>query len=202
MTISSTIVRTSFTMADGVRIIGDVGGDPAAPTAVLMHGGGQTRHSWSGAMRSLMAAGYHVINYDARGHGESDWSADGDYSLSLRARDLGEILHDARGPIGLVGASMGGATALFAVGEQIQPQPDAIVLVDIVPHPDPVGTGKIRAFMSANPEGFASLDEAADAAREFGHLIDPYLLIDRIEHARIPVPEITAVAVAQIPGEP
>ncbi|HEX7872306.1 MAG TPA: alpha/beta hydrolase [Sphingobium sp.] len=163
----SSLAGTVFRMSDGVRIIADVGGDPAAPTVVLMHGGGQTRHSWSGAMRALVEAGYHVINFDARGHGESDWSPDGVYTLSIRARDLGEILRHNRGPVAFVGASMGGATALYAVGEHVEPAPAALVMVDIVPRPNPVGTGKIKAFMGANPEGFASLDEAADAVAAY-----------------------------------
>ena len=48
-------------MSDGVDLVGDVGGNPSAPTVVLLHGGGQTRYSWSEAMRTLMAAGYQVI---------------------------------------------------------------------------------------------------------------------------------------------
>lgn len=161
------IRRVEYRMPDGVRLVADVGGDPSRPTVVLMHGGGQTRYSWSGALRALVGAGYHVINFDARGHGDSDWSADGDYSMSLRARDLGEVLKDVRGPVAFVGASMGGATALFAVGEDVPPAPAAIVMVDIVPRPDPVGSAKIRNFMAANPEGFATLDEAADAVAAY-----------------------------------
>lgn len=158
-----------FITRDGVRLVADVGGDPCAPTVVLMHGGGQTRHSWSGAMRALIDAGYHVINYDARGHGESDWSRDGDYSMSLRARDLGDVVAEVTGPIALVGASMGGATALFAIGERSAPRPAALVMVDIVPKPNVAGTERIRAFMAANPEGFADLDEAADAVAAYNH---------------------------------
>jgi pimeloyl-ACP methyl ester carboxylesterase len=159
--------RREFIMEDGVRIVADVGGDPDRPTAVLMHGGGQTRHSWSGAMRALVDVGYHVINFDARGHGESGWSANGDYSLSLRAKDLGEVLSGRRGPVAYVGASMGGATALFAVGEGTQPAPTAIVMVDIVPRPDPIGTSRIKAFMAANPEGFTTIDQAVDAVAAY-----------------------------------
>jgi len=161
------IAQHIFPMPDGVRLAADVGGDPAAATVVLMHGGGQTRHSWSGAMTALIAAGYHVINYDARGHGESDWSPTGNYDLHLRAHDLAAITAGLRTPIAWVGASLGGATALHAIGERIVPTASAIVLVDIVPRPDPVGTGKITAFMLANPQGFANVEEAADAVARY-----------------------------------
>lgn len=157
------IARRDYRMRDGVNIVADVGGNPAAPTIVLMHGGGQTRHSWSRALEAAVNAGYHGINFDARGHGESDWSPDGNYSLTVRAKDLGEVLQGTQGPVAYVGASMGGATALFAVGENVEPGPAALIMVDIVPKPSIEGTDRIATFMKANPQGFASLDEAADA---------------------------------------
>ena len=58
--------------AHGLSLVGDEGGSPDAPTVLLMHGGGQTRHSWGSTMARLVEQGYHVINIDARGHGESD----------------------------------------------------------------------------------------------------------------------------------
>jgi pimeloyl-ACP methyl ester carboxylesterase len=128
-----------------------------------MHGGGQTRHSWSGAMRALLANGYRVINFDSRGHGDSGWSPDGVYTMPQRAMDLAVVLRDVRGPVAFVGASLGGITALFAVGMDIEPSPSAIVLVDIVPRPDPVGAARILKFMQSYPGGFPSLEEAADA---------------------------------------
>lgn len=57
--------------AKGVELVGDVGGDSSAPIVILLHGGGQTRHSWGGAMRELVRRGYCVINLDARGYGDS-----------------------------------------------------------------------------------------------------------------------------------
>jgi alpha-beta hydrolase superfamily lysophospholipase len=66
-----------FQTRDGLSLVADVGGADNAPTVILAHGGGQTRHSWSGAMERLIQEGYHVINFDARGHGESDWAPDG-----------------------------------------------------------------------------------------------------------------------------
>ena len=145
-------VRTEF-IADDVTLVADVAGDPDAPTVVLMHGGGQTRHSWSGAMRALLDEGYRVINYDARGHGESSWSADGVYTFARRAADLRTVLAEIAAPVALVGASMGGLTAMQAIGEGALPS--AVVLVDIVLRPEPRGVQRIRNFMRANPGGFA-----------------------------------------------
>jgi pimeloyl-ACP methyl ester carboxylesterase len=148
-------------VAPDVEIVADVAGPRGAPTVILGHGGGQTRHSWDKAEEQLAAAGYFAINYDLRGHGDSDWSKDGDYSLESRADDLAAIaLHGSR-PFALVGASLGGITAMVAASRGLEPA--ALVLVDIVPKMSQKGVAKITAFMTGNPDGFASLEEAADA---------------------------------------
>jgi pimeloyl-ACP methyl ester carboxylesterase len=153
--------------AMGVELVGDVGGDPTAPAIVLLHGGGQTRHSWGGAMRELVARGYHVINLDARGHGDSEWAPDGDYSLEALAGDLERVIAMLPSKPALVGASMGGATSLYLAGVRAQTIAAALVLVDIVPRINPIGAARIRAFMSGHAGGFATLDEAADAVAAY-----------------------------------
>lgn len=160
---NSTIEVRRYRGADGITLVADVGGDPSAPPVVLLHGGGQTRHSWRGAMRELMARGYHVINFDARGHGDSDWSPDGAYRVDVLAADLRSIVATLPEPPALVGASMGGATSLYATGMSTEPFARALVLVDVVPRIDPAGAKKIMAFMGARSDGFATLEEAADA---------------------------------------
>ncbi|MES2496604.1 MAG: alpha/beta fold hydrolase [Pseudomonadota bacterium] len=153
--------------AHGLTLVGDVGGPENAPTVVLMHGGGQTRHSWAGTMDRLVAHGYHVINLDARGHGESDWAPDGNYHPSEQARDLWAVLKTVRRPVALVGASMGGMTAFHAIGSSDTPIADALVMVDIVLKPAPAGADRIKAFMGAYPNGFATVEEAADAVATY-----------------------------------
>jgi pimeloyl-ACP methyl ester carboxylesterase len=163
-------------MADSVRtqrypngnliLVGDEGGPDGAPLVVLLHGGGQTRHAWGGAMNRLMGAGYHVINFDSRGHGESDWAPDGDYSMDARASDVGAVMSGIDAPTALVGASMGGISAFFALGKQMV-SAKALILVDIVLRPAQAGVEKIMTFMRANPDGFASLEEAAAAVAAY-----------------------------------
>lgn len=160
------MVRTRHFVVDhGIRLVGDVSGDAAAPCVVLMHGGGQTRYSWLKAGRTLAEKGYQVVNFDARGHGESDWAGPGGYSIARHAADLRAIVSEVEGPVALVGASLGGVTALRAMADGIRPA--AVVLVDIVPNPDLRGVERIRDFMLARPEGFASLEEAADAIASY-----------------------------------
>lgn len=157
--------RQEFRASDGLTLVGDVGGPECAPLVLLMHGGGQTRHSWAGAMRSLVGAGYRVANLDARGHGESEWSPTRAYTIHDRIKDIHAVVDGCGTPFALVGASMGGLTSIHAVGEGLSPA--AIVLVDIVPDMEPKGVERIVGFMNAHHGGFASLEEAADAVAAY-----------------------------------
>ncbi len=148
-------------VAGGLHIVADEYGERGAPAIILGHGGGQTRHSWDRAGAEMARAGYHVINYDLLGHGESDWEPDGDYSFARRCADLDVISSLVERPVAFVGASLGGLSAMVTAARGLVP--DAMVLVDIVAKVSEVGVGRILGFMSASPEGFASVEEAADA---------------------------------------
>ena len=158
-----------FETQPGFFVTADAEGDPANPPVLLLHGGGQTRHSWGDTARMMAEAGWYAIAPDARGHGDSDWSAEGHYSIDHLANDLRAIMAQLPQKPALVGASMGGMTALIAEGERPGPEPlsSAIVLVDIAPKPEQKGIERIFAFMSSNHDGFASLDEAADAVAAY-----------------------------------
>lgn len=148
-------------VAGGLHIVADELGERGAPAIILGHGGGQTRHSWDRAGVEMARAGYHVINYDLLGHGESDWEPDGDYSFARRSADLEAICDYAARPVAFVGASLGGLSAMVAACRGLVP--DALVLVDIVAKFSQVGIDRILGFMSSSPNGFASVEEAADA---------------------------------------
>jgi non-heme chloroperoxidase len=149
--------------AQGVTIAGDSWGDPEGPLVLLQHGGGQTRHAWKNVGEALSGVGYYAVAFDARGHGDSDWAADGVYGQDIMVEDLACVLRAlGRQRAVLVGASMGGATSLVAVGED-RVDATALVLVDIAPRIEPEGVEKIQAFMNQRPEGFDSLEEVAQA---------------------------------------
>jgi pimeloyl-ACP methyl ester carboxylesterase len=156
-----------FQTPDGLTLVGNVGGSSKAAAVVLLHGGGQTRHSWAGAMQHLIERGYFVVNYDARGHGDSDWASDGDYSLNALASDLRAVLSSITGPAALVGASMGGMTSFYAVGSAHHTIADALVMVDIALRPALAGVQKIQQFMTGHHEGFTTLAEAAEAVTAY-----------------------------------
>ena len=110
--------------------------------------------------------GWTVIALDARGHGDSDWSPSGDYSTDALIRDLRAVVDTLSAPPILVGASMGGMTALVGHGESGN-LADSLVLVDIVPKVEPAGLQRIMDFMAGAPDGFRSLQEVADAVHHY-----------------------------------
>jgi non-heme chloroperoxidase len=160
--------RIDFTGRDGVNIAADCGGDAGAPVVLLLHGGGQTRHSWRRTATALVGRGFRVVSIDLRGHGESDWSPTKAYDLDDFAGDLRSVMAQLSNPPAVVGASLGGLAALTVLGEERNPGvARALVLVDVVPRLSTEGTGRISEFLNAHLQGFASIEEAAEAVAAY-----------------------------------
>jgi peroxiredoxin len=152
----------------GVRIVADRLGDPQARAVVFLHGGGQTRRSWAKAAAAVANRGWQAVTIDLRGHGESDWSSEGDYRVVSFAADVQEVLRTLPPQPVLVGASLGGFTSMLLEGELAPGTAGAVVLVDIVPDMEQSGATRIHSFMADRVEsGFASLEEVADAIAEY-----------------------------------
>lgn len=131
-------------------------------SVLLLHGGGQTRHSWRATGRRLAESGWATLALDARGHGDSDWAPDGDYGSAAHARDIAEVAAQLEDRPVLVGASMGGLAALAA--QAADPTlARALVLVDITPTSEPAGIEHIHNFMRQGLDGFDTLDDALAA---------------------------------------
>jgi pimeloyl-ACP methyl ester carboxylesterase len=147
---------------DGLKLAGSAFGEPANPPVLFFHGGGQSRNAWLGSARKVAEAGYYGISFDLRGHGESDWAADGDYLLDAFGRDVEKLLTQFHHPVTLVGASRGGQSVL--VGGSRHPQRvRLIMLADVAPDMRDEGVDGIRAFYAQSIEGFATLDDAAES---------------------------------------
>ena len=154
--------RVTFQGDEGLTLVGDAHGNPAAPPVILMHGGGQTRHAWGNTAAAMGRAGYYALALDGRGHGESDWSPEGTYLIDSFIADLKAVIAALGAKPVLVGASLGGLSALLGEGES-PGLSRAVVLVDIATSARPEGIRRIFDFMSQKPEGYASLEEVAEA---------------------------------------
>jgi pimeloyl-ACP methyl ester carboxylesterase len=158
-------VVESLGAADGVLLAVERFGAVSDPPLLFAHGFGQTRRAWADTAGVLAAHGWQCLTADARGHGSSGWRDDGLYDftqfvddLVLLARQSGQV------PI-LVGASMGGLLGLVA--QATHEVFRALVLVDITPRWESAGVERIIDFMRAHPDGFASVDDAADAITRY-----------------------------------
>lgn len=161
-------VRLRLRGAGGIELVADRYGPEDGPTVLFLHGGGQTRHSWKRTGAQLGAAGIRAVTLDARGHGDSQWALDRDYRYEAMVGDVLAVLEQlGGGPAVLVGASMGGITGLLTTAAPGGDAISALVLVDIVTRPEPEGVNRVVTFLSKNPEGFATVEEAADAVAEY-----------------------------------
>lgn len=164
MTVERLAETRRFLGANGHRLCGDLIGPANGTFVVLTHGGGQTRHSWGSTARTLAKAGYRVLSLDLRGHGESDWSTERDYSIQHHAEDIAAIIKSvAPGLVILAGASLGGLASLLVTGILEPEKVSALVLVDVAINVRPDGAKRITDFMHRHLDGFKTLEEAADA---------------------------------------
>ena len=148
---------------EGIHLVADVWGDEGAWPVLLMHGGGQTRHAWGDTARVLAEAGWKAVSLDLRGHGDSEWALNGDYSFTVYAADCVAVADQLGRPPVLVGASLGGVAAMLAEGGSDRVVSSGLVVVDITHRSNPEGIQRIRDFMSSGLGGFATRDDAAQA---------------------------------------
>lgn len=99
-TVISALRELKIEGANGLKLNAEEAGDPSRTPVVLLHGGGQTHHAWAGTAQKLAQAGYYALAYDARGHGDSDWSPAGDYSPDALIADLRAVVSRLPSPAG------------------------------------------------------------------------------------------------------
>src|SRR5271163_4504566 len=91
-------------------------GNPAAPPLLLVHGGRD--HCRNGDwVANALRSDWHVLTPDLRGHGDSQWSPDGNYSIAGYIYDLAQLIHQQElAPVTIVAHSLGGMIALRYAG--------------------------------------------------------------------------------------
>lgn len=86
-------------------------GNPEAPTLILQHGGLDHCRSWDWVAEEL-SKDWHVICPDLRGHGDSDWSPEGNYSMDAFVYDFAQLIHTLGDkPVTIIAHSLGGNIA-------------------------------------------------------------------------------------------
>ncbi len=162
-------IDVEFIGSSDNNLVGDIwraSGSEERGQILMLHGGGQTRHSWDTSAASLSASGWDVTTVDARGHGDSEWPPNGDYSLDAFAADLSSLIAEFKAPPIVIGASLGGMSAMAAIGE-LGAHARALILVDIAPRSNPVGAQRILRFMRGHSLGFDKLEDVAVAVEQY-----------------------------------
>jgi pimeloyl-ACP methyl ester carboxylesterase len=91
-------------------------GNGDKPPLVLVHGGRDHCRNWDWVAQALREE-WHVIAPDLRGHGDSQWSTVGSYTLASYVYDLAQLIHQQRlAPVTIIAHSLGGVVTLRYAG--------------------------------------------------------------------------------------
>jgi pimeloyl-ACP methyl ester carboxylesterase len=91
-------------------------GNAAKPPLLLLHGGRDHCRNWDWVAEALRDD-WHIVAPDLRGHGDSQWSADGSYEMAGYIYDLAQLIHQQRlAPVTIIAHSLGGNIALRYAG--------------------------------------------------------------------------------------
>ena len=149
-------------------------GNADAPPLLLVHGGRDHCRSWDWVAQELRAD-WRVIAVDLRGHGDSAWSPDGDYSMLAYIYDLAQLVHQLKlSPVALVAHSLGGNVALRYAGLYPENVRKLVAIEGLGPSPKmlaerqakPLQTrwrewiDEKRAAAGRLPKRYASIDDA------------------------------------------
>ena len=139
-------------------------GDPKAPAIVMLHGFGVSGHMFD-EFAERLSNRFRLIALDQRGHGDSDWAEDGNYSREEFVEDL-EAVRQALGikTFVLVGHSMGGLNAVSYTAKYPE-RVRALVLVDVGPEAAKEGVDNIIRFTRGPDE--LEFEEFVQLAHQF-----------------------------------
>ena len=154
-----------FVKVNGINLHYLEWGNTNRPTILMLHGISQQAHSWDFISLPL-SVDYRVIALDQRGHGDSDWSPNGNYSTDIYVGDIEGFV----GAMGLenfhlMGHSMGGRNSLaWASGRPGILK--SLTIVDTGPETQRRGQNRIQQFREL-PDELDTLDEFASRVMEY-----------------------------------
>ncbi|MEP6870809.1 MAG: alpha/beta hydrolase [Anaerolineaceae bacterium] len=154
-------------------------GNPDAPAIVLVHGFGVSGHMFDEFAERVQDR-YHLLALDQRGHGDSEWATDGDYSRAAFVEDL-EGFREALGleRFVLIGHSMGGLNSV-SYGIAYPHRVRALVLVDVGPESAKEGVDNIVRFTRGPDE--LEFEEFVELAHRFNQRRTLENIRERMRH--------------------
>jgi esterase len=147
---------------------------------VFLHGAALNAHTWD-VVCLMLRQEHHCYALDQRGHGESAWAEDADYSGDAHRGDIeGFVDHLGLDRFVLVGHSMGGFNA-FNYAFHHSHRLAALVMVDAGPSMLSKGAPRIADFVTETAES-DSLEQIMEKAMAFNPRRDPRLLRRSLLH--------------------
>ncbi len=155
-------------------------GAPDAPPILFLHGGNQSARTWDVVCLALSRR-FHCIALDQRGHGESEWSYEFDYTPEAHAGDVERLVeHLGWQKFVIVGMSMGCLNAMQYAATRTKTMA-GFVAVDAGPYIERAGGAEIIDFVQEN-RTHRTIDEFVDAAVRFNPRRKPELLRHSLRH--------------------
>ena len=154
-----------YASANGLRFHYLDWGDPDNPPMLLLHGFAQPCHSWD-FIALTFSDRFRVIAMDQRGHGDTDWAPDGDYTPEAHRKDTHAFVQaiDLENFV-LIGLSMGGRNALTYAANHPE-RVRAVAIVDAAPETMRAGGENIRRFVQQDDE-LDSVDEFVERVLKY-----------------------------------
>lgn len=144
------------------------------PPLLLLHGGRDHCRNWD-PLAARLHQDWRIIAPDLRGHGDSQWSPDGHYSMAAYLYDLAQLIHQQQlAPVTIVAHSLGGNIALRYAGLYPEAVRKLVAIEGLGPSPKVLAErakisidARIRSWIEEqrslaqrHPRRYASLDEA------------------------------------------
>lgn len=139
-------------------------GNPDAPLLILQHGGRDHCRSWDWVASDL-AKDWHVVAPDLRGHGDSAWSPEGNYSMDAFVYDFAQFVETlGQEQVTIVAHSLGGNIATRFSGLYPDRVRKLVNIEGLGPAPE------IRAQIDARPVDERLRQWIADKRKAAGRL--------------------------------
>lgn len=180
MTAVSSGPSSNFYMSQRLRLHYLDWGNAHLPPLILLHGGMDHGRSWDQVALRLRDR-FHVIVPELRGHGDSAWTSDGDYSMASYVYDLAQLIHQqGLAPVTLVSHSLGGNICIRYSALYPDNTKRLVAIEGLGPSPDRLAERakkspaehlrdwieRKRELSARQPKRYPSLEEAAARMRD------------------------------------
>ncbi|MCH9673531.1 MAG: alpha/beta hydrolase [Gammaproteobacteria bacterium] len=159
-------------------------GEDPRPKMVCIHGGAAHAH-WFDFVASAFTEQFRVLSLDLRGHGDSEWAKESDYTYQRYAADVAEFVETlAIGPVALVGHSMGGMVSLVTAASYPE-HIETLVVIDSMMQMTPERASTLRGIGEGKGRSFDTREAfiAGFKIRPAGTSAEPHIVRHMAQHS-------------------